>query len=115
MTTEYEVAIDQIPAPEPDEPDPNDVAAGADAIRVAFLRLMDACGYNPLRLSIAVARTGGLSYREIGRMYGVSQEAVRKHIAAIARRHQAVGKVLRATYPVQPAYALDYERIRSGG
>lgn len=66
----------------------------AAAVAEALVRLVEACGSDPLRLAIAVSRWGKMSYSQIAAVYGTTGNAVHKHLAAIAMVNPALSEYL---------------------
>ncbi len=71
----------------------------------ALACVMAACDWNPVRIAVAVARLGGLNYRDIGTMLGMSQEAAHKHVRILSGNSPEVGAALRWNHAGRDAFA----------
>jgi predicted DNA-binding protein YlxM (UPF0122 family) len=75
------------------------VNAVATMLNAAMVRIVEAADYSPLRIAVIVARAGNMSYSEIGKRFGISKQAVEKHIRAVTKVNSDLGKLLSSKMP----------------
>lgn len=66
-----------------DSADPEYQVAEMHPYSVIFNRLMAVCDNNPVRVAVVISRCAGAEYDLIGRLLGISKQAVAAHVAAI--------------------------------
>lgn len=94
---EYEWARDRIPdtSPVPGQLLRDELVKEAgDMMREGLNAIDEACGGNPVRESILRARMAGKPYAYIGARYGISKQAIAKHVGEIIKRRPCMRDLL---------------------
>jgi hypothetical protein len=99
---QFDFALETIrdPSAFPGEEQPEEVHSEAsDLLRSALVRLVGAASGNPIRLAILVALAGGMRQAEVGRVFGITKQAVDKHLQYVRRVQPALASHLRIARP----------------
>ena len=79
-------------------------------LSMMLIRIVEACGKNPIRLAIIMDRLGGLSYKAIGERWNMSKQGVDKHLRTVSEKSPEIGRLLRRRATHIPGLILkDYE------
>ena len=105
---EYALECIRDPEPFPGEDVPgNESAETAAALHRALVAIVAVSGGNSERLAVVVARYGGLSYAAIGARFGISRQAVYKHLLQVGTANPVLGQVMRMKHQEQEAISGD--------